>query len=291
MSIPNPYGQSSDPHAGPNPYAQQPPQASQAPGTNPYQQAPGAVSPHPYAAQPSQPGGYPPPPGGPGAPPPGTRRSAPSWLWALGGVVVASAVWGGLLLTGTVGSGSGSGDADFAGNAFQKNLCSTVELKAIQKRYALKTSDDGETRFASRQPGLDRSHCGRPVEDRKPGGGSTSTYIHTTAEWHKKTDPKGEFESRQRGYEDQSEDTYAYETEEVGGIGDEAYLIAERRGDDKDTLGGMTLAVREGHFTFEMRWSWFAGSSENRADPPSEEAVEKMLRADVKSALAAMKQG
>ncbi|RII16040.1 hypothetical protein DSC45_15745 [Streptomyces sp. YIM 130001] len=295
MSIPNPYGQNPNPYGqNPNPYApQQPPQAPQVPQPNPYQQAPGAVSPNPYAQQPA-PGGQPLQPAG--VPPqPGARRSVPGWLWAVGGAVVASAVWGGLLFTGTVGSGESSGtagaEADFAGHAFQKDMCEVTGLEAFQKRYTLLESSEGaRNQYASRQKGLDRSYCSRSLRDRDAGKDDlASTYVYSSAEWHKNTDPEGEFASRQRGYEDQSEDTYAYKTTAVDGIGDEAYLIAEQRGTDKDTVGGLTLAVREGHFTYEMRWSWFGGGPDDKADPPPAEEVEKMLTSDTKAVLAAMK--
>ncbi|QGV78630.1 hypothetical protein [Streptomyces ficellus] len=265
MSTPNPYQQSPYPNVPPqqpNPYAQPQP---------PY----GQVPPAPFGA----------PAGGPGGP--GGRRRVPGWVWALGGVVVASAVWAGALFaTGTLGSG---GEADFAGHQYQENLCESTPLKAFGKRYTVEESDS-DNRFASQQKAIDQSYCGRSLEDPKAGENSlSSVFVSTSAEWHKVTDPAGEFASLQLANEDRTDKTYTYEAEPLKGYGDEAYVVTERRGSDKPALGAMTLAVRDGWFTFEMRWSWFGGGPDDKAAPPAEHEIRAMLEADARATLDALK--
>ncbi|MER7108603.1 hypothetical protein [Streptomyces sp. NPDC000229] len=264
MSTPNPYQQS--------PYQHVPPQQP-----NPYAQS------QPFYG-PAQP---PVPPVPPGAGP-GGRKAVPGWLWALGGVVVASAVWAGsLFATGTLGGA----EADFAGHRYQENMCDSTPLDAFRKRYELEEETDSDNRFASRQKGIDQSYCSRSLKDPKADEGSLANiYVSARAEWHKATDPAGEFASLQLSHEDRSDKTYAYETEAVEGFGDEAYLVTEKRGKDKDGLGGMTLAVRDGWFTFELRWSWFGGGPDDKTTPPAEHEVRAMLEADTRATLDALKQ-
>ncbi|GAA2513474.1 hypothetical protein [Streptomyces gobitricini] len=256
---------------------------------NPYQQPPyqhiPPQQPNPYA-QPQPPYGpvQPPvPPVPPGAGGSGGRKPVPGWLWALGGVVVASAVWAGALFaTGTLGGS----EADFAGHRYPDDMCGSTALDAFGKRYALEKETDSDNGFASRQKGLDQSYCSHGLKDREADEDSlTSIYVSARAEWHKVTDPTGEFASLQLSHEDRSDKTYTYETEPVEGLGDEAYLVTEKRGPDKDGLGGMTLAVRDGWFTFEMRWSWFGGGPDDKATPPTEQEVRAMLEADTRATL------
>ncbi|MDG4858170.1 hypothetical protein P8605_08395, partial [Streptomyces sp. T-3] len=271
----------------PNPYQHNP---------HPYQQPQGPVPPNPYG-RPTMPGGQPVPPGQPqfGPPPPvgpgpAAKKPVPGWLWGLGGAVLASAVWAGTLFaTGGLGS---KDEADFAGYKFDKELCSVAELKAFRERYEPNDSGDPDNDYGSQQSGLDQSSCSRSFKDKEAGEDDySSAYIYTEAVWHKVTDPQGEFASLHKAREDQTSDDYAYETKSVDGFGDEAYLITERRGTSKDTLGGMTLAVRDGWFTFQMQWSWYGGGADEDTDPPTEAEVTKMLETDTRAALDALKKG
>ncbi|MEV0318569.1 hypothetical protein ACIBKX_10210 [Streptomyces sp. NPDC050658] len=279
MSIPNP--------PQPGPYQ---------PNPNPYQQPPGTVSPQPYGQQPGpyaqQPGPYGQQPdsyGRPPAPPTAPRKPTPGWVWGIGGAVVASALWAGALFaTGGLGSGSG-GDADLAGYAYAKNLCDATKLEAFQKEYELDTDSTATTHYGSRQKGLDQSYCSRKLKDPEADADSyASTYVYSTAVWHKATDPEGEFASEWKAYEDQSQKTYGYTTKAVSGMGDEAYLVTEKSGTDKDSLTSMTLAVREGWFTIQMHWSSY-GAPDDKAKQPSAAEVEQMLKTDVGTAMDSLK--
>ncbi|WP_263170231.1 hypothetical protein [Streptomyces sp. SCSIO ZS0520] len=273
----------STPGAQPNPYQPNPYQQPTLPGT--------PNSPNPYGQVPAQPFG-PPPSGQPPMPPPPSgapRKPVPGWLWGLGGVLVASAVWAGTLFaTGTLG-GSGE-EADLAGYEFAKNLCEAAEFDAFQERYEFQDSavNKDNNRFSSRQDGLDQSQCSHTLKDPQETSSSySSTYVYATAVWHKASDPAGEFADQRKAYEDQSNDSYSYEAKETDGLGDEAWFVTEQRGGKTDReLGGLTLSVREGWFTFEMRWSWYGSGDEK---PPAASEVEKMLKTDTKAAMAELR--
>ncbi|MFE6160925.1 hypothetical protein ACFQ7F_18650 [Streptomyces sp. NPDC056486] len=287
MSIPNP--QPNQPNQ-PNPYQQNP---------NPYQQPPGAVppqpSPQPYGQPPGpygqQPGPYGQPPAPP-APPAGPRKPTPGWVWGIGGVVVASALWAGALFaTGNLGSDGGDDvKADLAGYQYKKNLCDVSPLDAFKKKYELDTDSTATTHYGSQQKGFDQSYCSRQLKDPEADKDTyTSIYVYSTARWHKATDPAGEFASEQKAYEDQSQKTYGYKTKAVSGIGDEAYLVTETSGTGKDSLNGMTLAVREGWFTIEMRWSFYGGGPDDKVEPPTASEVEEMLMSDTRAEMDGLK--
>ncbi|QKW06567.1 hypothetical protein HUT18_09300 [Streptomyces sp. NA04227] len=278
------------PGSQPNPNQPNPYQA-------PYQPTQGAGIPSPYqppATPPGQPPAQPPgqqfgpplPPAPPGA---GSGKSR-GWLWALGGIVVASAVWAGALFaTGTLGGSDD--DPDFGGNKFAKDLCGAAELSAFtDEKYEIDDMNDDDDSASSRQPAIDQSQCNRSLKDNENTSSSyASTYLYTSAVWHKKVDPTEEFLATSKAYEDFSTKSYSYKTESVEGLGDEAILTVEERGDvGKKEFGGMRLAVREGWFTMEMRWSYYGGTDD---DAPSRTEIEKMLKADVKETLAALKKG
>ncbi|MFD9902779.1 hypothetical protein [Streptomyces sp. NPDC059063] len=204
--------------------------------------------------------------------------------------MVASAVWAGVLF-GTGALGGDDAEADLAGYRFQRNLCDAVTIKAFKERYESRDTASPNTHYASRQRGLDAGNCSYSLKDRDAGTTDySSIFVNSTAQWHKKTSPKGEFASLYKGFEDRSQDTYSYRTKAVGGIGDEAYLVTERRGTsgDKD-LSSMTLGVRDGWFTFELQWSFYGTSSTGAVKPPSEGEAEDMLTSDTRDALAALK--
>ncbi|MEU6673244.1 hypothetical protein [Streptomyces sp. NPDC046925] len=286
MSIPNPQpGQPGQPGA-PNPYQQTP---------NPYQQPPGTPAPQPYGQPPGpygqQPGPYGQPPAPP-APPAGPRKPTPGWVWGIGGAVVASALWaGGLFATGNLG-GSDDAKADLAGYQYRKNLCDVSPLDGFKKKYEIDSDSTSTTHYGSRQKGFDMSYCSRKLKDPEADTDSyTSIYVYSTARWHKATDPAGEFASEQKAYEDQSQKTYSYKTKAVSGIGDEAYLVTDTSGTDEKSLNGMTLAVRDGWFTVEMRWSFYGGGPDDKVEPPTASEVEEMLKTDVRAEMDGLKKG
>ncbi|MEU5952773.1 hypothetical protein [Streptomyces sp. NPDC047525] len=245
--------------------------------------------PGPYGQQPGPYGQPPAPP----APPAGPRKPTPGWVWGIGGVVVASALWAGALFaTGNLGSDSGSGggaDADLAGYQYTKDLCDVSPLDAFKKKYEIDPDASTLTDYTSRQKAFDQSYCSRKLKDPDASADSySSIFVYSTARWHKKTDPAGDFASEQKAYEDQSQKTYSYKTKAVSGIGDEAFLVTETSGTGDDDLNGMTLAVREGWFTYQMHWSSYAGT-DDKSEPPTASEVEEMLTSDTRAAMDGLK--
>ncbi|NSC23935.1 hypothetical protein FM076_23390 [Streptomyces albus subsp. chlorinus] len=204
-------------------------------------------------------------------------------------MVLASVTWAATLMaTGALdGDSSGSGTPDYRGHRFHHDMCDTAKLSSFQEKYKVEEPDaDQPDGYSSRQKGLDVSSCSRTMTER----GETSrtpptTYVSTHVEWHKKTDPAGEFASQQRVWEDQKGGTYQYEVTPVDGFGDEAYLVKEQRG---DSLGSLKLEVRAGWMTYEMSWSWFGGGVGEDFEPPSAATVTGWMKTDTRATLAAL---
>ncbi|MGP3972705.1 hypothetical protein ACTWQF_01480 [Streptomyces sp. 8N114] len=270
MSIPG-----AQPQQPQQPYSQQPTStATPAYQFNPY-------------AQPQTP-----PPGPPGQPPGGPGRGGgPRWLWALGGVVIASVTWAATLMaTGALDKdASDSATADFQGYRFHHDMCETAKLASFRQEYKIeKSASDDPDGYSSRQKGLDVSNCSRTmVEHGETSKTPPTTYVSTTVKWHKKTDPAGEFASEQRTWKDQKSGTYQYSVSRVDGFGDEAYMIKEKRG---DSLGSLKLEVRAGWMTYEMSWSWFGGGIDEDFEPPSESAVTGWMKKDTRATLKGLEQ-
>lgn len=259
------------PGAQPNPY-QQP---------NPYMQNP----PTPPAA----PGGYGyPPPMPPGGSPPGRQGGGgKGWLWALGGALTASVVWlVSVLATGAL-EGSDDPEPDLAGYHFHKDMCEAAPLDSFLEHYEERNTSSPDYRYASQEEGLDVSYCSQSLTDPKADTSSyTSTMVAVSVEWHKGTDPAGEFESRWRGYTQRHQDNRTHRVEAVTGFGDEAYRVTETGKDD--VLQGVTLAIRDGWLTYDMVWSQFG--SDDSSPALSEERISEMLESDTKAALEKLRQ-
>lgn len=213
------------------------------------------------------------------------------WLWALGGAVVASAVWAGVLFA--TGGFDGEPDADLAGYSYTSNLCASTDLEAIEDAgYEQKdsTSSSNPRHSSSRAPALDSMSCSIDFE---PTDASTSDYssewLSTTAGLHRKTDPEPEFEAQYRQYEDQRTSSYTYKVSEVDGLGDEAYVVTQQSTGSSDTGAYVILGVREGWMTYQSTWSEYVSSSSS-ADPMTTEEATEMLEKSARATLAKLKE-
>ncbi|PRH79744.1 hypothetical protein C6N75_07670 [Streptomyces solincola] len=267
----------------PPPYPPGPHQPGVPAPHNPYTQPLGQVP-----GRPGPDGGHPPiPPGAPGAPPPGGRR-APGWLWGAGGAVVASAVWAAALF----GFGVlGGPRPEFGGHRFASDLCGTLPFDGFEERYDFQDLEDDDG-FDSRQKGIDQSSCSRGINDRDAEDKEFADgYVSAYANWHKGSDPAGEFASLQAASEDRSDGDRTYETEPVRGLGDEAYVTTSTQKDtatgDKE-LDSMSLAVRDGWFTLELSWSWYG--SDDDGEVPSRGELRELLEQETRTALAALRE-
>ncbi|MEU7482728.1 hypothetical protein [Streptomyces sp. NPDC042319] len=304
----------------PNPYAQQPPQPPQGPApqgpppppsripqqpqgpqppqsANPYGQPP---QPNPYGRPPAG-YGYPAPhgapimPGGygsaPAGAPTGGGKGVPAWLWAIGGAMVASAVWAGVVFS--TGGLGGEPSPDLRGHTYKADLCGSTSWAPFEDaRYKMEDSSTstsaGENPAASghQDPALDSMWCNADLVPEDAGSDDYSTnFVYTKAFLHKKTDPGPEFEAQYRSYEQQESST-DYKVTPVQGIGDEAYLVSrEGATDSKSTY--VVLGVRDGWLTYETAWSSY--SSSDSADSPSSDEVADMLRTSATETLRKLK--
>ncbi|NGO72931.1 hypothetical protein G5C65_32245 [Streptomyces sp. SB3404] len=183
------------------------------------------------------------------------------------------------------GGGGGSGAADLAGYAYRGDMCDAFDRSSVAARYSEESGDP--TQYASQDPALASSYCS--VTMKTSGDRYNRTYVSFTGMWHKKTDPEPEFAPRAQAYTDRSDDTSSYRTTQLGGLGDQAFLIVDKtRGGS--TVRWMRLAVRDGWFEASLEWSNYASASSDSA-APGEPELRRMLTADMKSTLAALRKG
>lgn len=304
-----------------NPYAQQPPPPQGPQPGNPYGQVPQQQN--PYAQQqggpqgaygyPAAPPSAPPMAGGPGTPGPvgpggygvpgqggpggpgGSGKGVPAWLWAVGGAVVASAVWAGTLFA-TGGFGSQEPVADLRGYTYKSDLCSVTSWTPFEDaRFDLEdsntSSSSGENPEASgvQHAALDSMWCNADLvqPDADPDD-YASTFVYTKAFLHKKSDPAPEFAAQYSAYE-QQKSSIDYKVAPVQGIGDEAYLVtrSESAGSSESKSSYVILGIRDGWMTYEITWSSY--STSDSSSLPGNAQVSEMLQSSAKETLAKLK--
>ncbi|MFE7773956.1 hypothetical protein ACFU5O_08655 [Streptomyces sp. NPDC057445] len=203
---------------------------------------------------------------------PNTPRPGRSWLWALGGAVVASAVWaGGLYVYERLGP-------DLGGYRASAELCQDAEFKAMTA--ALGKRAEGWAQ-ADEHRAVDRSVCGADFGTDRDA--QYSVLVHY--ELHKETDPQPDFESRARPTEVGEE----REGEWIKGLGERAYLVMPES--DGDSL---ELMVLDGRATFALSVSAQYAYSEDELEAEEPPAVDVTpargpLIEDMKALLARLK--
>ncbi|QIP84874.1 hypothetical protein GLX30_13495 [Streptomyces sp. Tu 2975] len=231
---------------------------------------------------------------GQGQGPGGPRRARPAWLWALGGAVVASAVWaGGLYVHATA-------EPDLGGYRESRNLCLDAELNALTA--AIGERVDQGSAWRSTHESLDDVSCYiemRPQgyelptdEDGNELGSLPSVSVGYTL--HKKTDPGPEFEgmmaARHTAVEDTAVDDAAVDDatgadgttalRRVDGLGELAFVVRDS--------GGVTLEVLDGQAVVSLSTTsdWDAETGEPLTDVSD---FEPMLVEDMRALLARLK--
>ncbi|MGK5533063.1 hypothetical protein [Streptomyces sp. URMC 129] len=217
------------------------------------------------------------------------RGGTPGWLWALGGALIASAAWGGALFaTGVVGGA----DGPELGYVFTEDLCDRADMTAFEDDY--EPSPDGEPASRSfRSDDLDLGHCEFSL---RPAGSPADeyelVYVSYDTTWHKGTDPSGEFAANAESYTQFNDDPnysyYTYETEPIGDLGEEAYIVY---GSDSASgvLSWVTLSVRDGWFEYAVTWNSLI-SGDGHAGLTSRESVTDTLIAATEATLAALRE-
>ncbi|MFE5485949.1 hypothetical protein [Streptomyces sp. NPDC056527] len=141
--------------------------------------------------------------------PPSPRRP---WLWALGGAVVASALWAGGLYA---YERSQDGGPDLDGYRTTANLCEQAELKALSTALGKKAVDAGG--LTTNHSALDIARCNATL-----GGRDSGFDVAITYSLHKATDPGPEFEPRIQ------DTSYGEDFQRVDGLGETALLWVDR---------------------------------------------------------------
>jgi hypothetical protein len=198
------------------------------------------------------------------------------WVWALGGVVAASLVWGAVLQITDYGHTSAP---DLHGYRLTTaNPCFGDNLKPLtdamhSRTYAPTPAD------IRKGPALDETSCTLMVGGPTEHGWSTGYVATVTIELHKKTDPRVEFEDRNRPHSARLTDQEPGSSmlvitsgsdatpEPVHGLGDSAFLL-------DGGSAGQTLNVLYGGAEFSLavtgNASWDKpGTPATTATPPS----------------------
>ncbi|KOX40324.1 hypothetical protein ADL08_22770 [Streptomyces sp. NRRL F-6492] len=160
------------------------------------------------------------------APPPRPPRARRPWLWALGGAVAASAVWGGGLYA--YGREEPAG-VDLKGYRQVEDLCEVARLEALTDALG-KRRDNGSSPTVD-EPAIGEMSC---TVGFGPEGGEQSVGITYTL--HKMVDPGPEFEARAQQFG---------LLKKVDGIGEQAFF------DDMEKEGGR-LRVLDGPAEFQI---------------------------------------
>ncbi|MGW2557681.1 hypothetical protein ACWCXB_00265 [Streptomyces sp. NPDC001514] len=146
------------------------------------------------------------------------------WLWAVGGAVLASAVWaGGLYAYERIGP-------DLGGYRVSRNLCKDAELKAVS---AIGKRSEGSPEL-DEHPALDDASCNFDIEKTE----ELLYWVSVSYELHKETDPEPEFDALALPPSVYGENV---EAERLAGIGERALLLTGEGG-----LGELHLVVLDG---------------------------------------------
>ncbi|WP_328763511.1 MULTISPECIES: hypothetical protein [unclassified Streptomyces] len=195
----------------------------------------------------------------------GPRRA---WLWALGGAVLASAVWAGVLTV----QDRFSDPAPRIAYRHVEDLCK-VKLTAVSGSTAQLTGDYARH---EEHPALDWAYCayGTPYVD-----GRLSYGAEVLVQLHKKADPRTEFGAGPTGLGGiGAMASSGGEVEQVPGLGERA-LLTHR-------VGGSRLEVLDGGAVFSLTVQWYGGPE---AADPDEAAVQAAMIEDVRVLMAALR--
>ncbi|MGW1774078.1 hypothetical protein [Streptomyces sp. NPDC002104] len=202
----------------------------------------------------------------------GTRRP---WLWALGGVVAASAVWAGAPAV----QERFLPDVPRLGYRHSADVCKEFELKTVGQ--AAGREFEGRRSGAGESPAQDWSYCTVSTPYRE---GTFLYGAQALVELHKKDDPAGEFASGP-GTDPGTRLDLAGRSGLVGaGLGDRAVLD---RYYDHD---GARLMVLDGGAVFTLTVQWTRVNDDgNKIADVDEDAMEAAMVEDMRALMAKLK--
>ncbi|MFH9267968.1 hypothetical protein ACH4KN_27525 [Streptomyces sp. NPDC017546] len=160
--------------------------------------------------------------------PAGGRRRVRRLLWAAAGALVASAVWATAVFAYGIG---GDRKPDPRGYRVESDSCAAVELTALARSVGKPAAEPATELDGIEHPALHRIRCTvdfavavvRAPEGEEESGWSTGYQASLTAELHKETDPRPEFEASSTLTE--VDGTGVDRVERVPDLGDLAYLL------------------------------------------------------------------
>ncbi|MFJ8888895.1 hypothetical protein ACIRJR_36640 [Streptomyces sp. NPDC102402] len=224
-----------------------------------------------------------------GGPVPGERRPRGRWLWAVGGMAVASALWAAAVLV----YGADGGRPDTHGYRLDADPCPTLRLASIRTVLGPRESTAPNPSRLLRHPALDEIRCDIPLRASDgPGSERVAYTVGVRVEVHKEIDPRVEFEARQRvtgqGFEPGAE------LESVPDLGDLAYLLTSRTGNVRQELrvldGGAVFSLELLAFpVYEDADAASAGEGRRGAGLPDLVPHRAAMISDMRDLMAAVK--
>ncbi|MFE4370163.1 hypothetical protein ACFRMN_18360 [Streptomyces sp. NPDC056835] len=208
------------------------------------------------------------------------------WLWALGGAVVASAVWaGGLYAYDRTGP-------DLGGYRISEDLCLDADLSALSKLLGVKRSPQPAV---EEQRAIDRSFCnvtmmkGRPHEVKDDALPTSYSSVTVNYSLHKETDPAPEFDATLTPLA--LSRIIDRKTKRIPELGERAYLMTDSAGFTPE------LKVLDGRAVFSIEvMSESVSEGPHGAGSPAEPervdpaVLEPALVEDMKALMAAVKE-
>ncbi|MFD0021931.1 hypothetical protein [Streptomyces sp. NPDC058382] len=211
------------------------------------------------------------------------------WWWALGGALVASALWA----TSLVVYAQADRSPDLHGYRLDKDPCPDVRLKsigaAIAPREPAGSLDAGILRHAA----LDRARCYISLRSDRDGGsdkdGSHQYSVAVTIALHKRTDPREEFEAERNatelGVDPQTR------VDAVPDLGDKAYLLSLDNGETELRVldGGAVLSLRLSVFFVYDRTDGGGRPADGDEKTPDLSAYQSALISDMRDLMSTLK--
>ncbi|MER5362014.1 hypothetical protein [Streptomyces sp. NPDC002785] len=221
----------------------------------------------------------------------GERRPRRPWLWALGGVVMASALWAAALFL----YGVGDRTPDMHGYQLDQDPCPSLQLKSIGAAIAPRESTTKVESGLLNHAALDQVQCFIPLRSRagaeRPGDGWSIEYtVGITVALHKKTDPGAEFEARRRVTEFGVDPEAKLET--VPDLGDRAYLLTRDDGNSELRVleGGAVLSLSLSAFSQYQRDDHSEDEAGDGPDVPDLSPYQSAMISDMRDLMSSLKQ-
>ncbi|MGW3217503.1 hypothetical protein ACWDBC_35435 [Streptomyces parvus] len=158
----------------------------------------------------------------------GGRQRWRGVFWGVAGALTASAVWAAAVFGYGIG---GDGKPDARGYRVESDSCAAMELKELGRALGVPATEPATELDGIEHPALHRISCTvnftaavlRGRGDEENSGWSTGYHASLTAELHKETDPRPEFEASSTLTE--VDGTGVDRVERVPDLGDLAYLL------------------------------------------------------------------